>query len=402
MGKKHEETGRAHVLPLEDDAEGVSGVHVAPWLERLRRLEGVLGADARALLTDARERILGRFYRVPRADWGGILDAAVERLLRGGSRAVCARAQVQHAVFCSAIDVDRRRWEEEIDAPKDEVEAELLRARRSADELHGRERQLFLTVCALDDVAVGDEGGKAVLHGAVAHQMRRNTAHQHLSRAWRKICADGRLGAWGHEWRSVQRFVCDPPSIELWEAARAYMDACDLHGGHGGAAFDAWVKAHEDHNDWFAEYKKQSARAALAWRAFASSLSGSRLRPGDVAATLVAGCAGLGLDARVFPAKVAHQGWIDLLDRVPRPSPPAREAWRLFLRTHGFERPVEEAFHCLEQQSVMAEETGAALNDAFEALLLRSEQLSPEFRRTRDDFLKQVAALSAPGRGRVP
>ena len=47
---------------------------------------------------------------------------------------------------------------------------------------------MFLAVRALDNVAAEDEVGKVVLNAAVAFQMRWNTAHQNVSRAWRKIC----------------------------------------------------------------------------------------------------------------------------------------------------------------------------------------------------------------------
>ncbi len=226
-----------------------------------------------------------------------------------------------------------------------------------------------MAVCALDDAAVEDEVRRVVLCGAVAYQVRWNTAHQNLSRAWRKICEGSPLGAWCGDWRGGHRFVCGPPPFELWEAGRAYLDTCSGRDGRGGEAFEAWVKAHEAHQDWFNEWKRQSARATRRWRELTVALDASPVRPGAVHASLVARCAALGIDRWVVPAKLAQQSWRDLLDAAHRPPPAARRAWLAFVRESGFGPAAEAAFRALDRDAELVEVANVELEAAYQRLL---------------------------------
>lgn len=402
MVKKTEELRPAPARPDEE----ISGVRVSPLtvsppellvvappsgprLSVANGAWGVWGEElARRLVTEVGVHVLRRFTRLTREDGEAVLAAAAEQLVGEGPPAGAIEARVRHAVFCAAVPVDRRRWIEQSEADP----AELARAARRAAALSGRERRVLFAVCALDDVADEGEVGKVVLHAAVAYQMRWNTAHQHLSRAWRRL-GEGGFATACKEWRAGQRFVCPAPSVALWTAARAYLDACNGRGGFGGGAFDLWIDAHEDHNGRFTEWKKQSTAATQGWRAFVGGLDESGVRPVEVVAALVAACRELGADRWVVPAKIGHQTWRDLLHEAPRPSPEARTAWRRFLRGYPFGGAVEAAFRELEREAALAEAASAELERAYKRLLGAAELRSGECVRAKDDFRRLVDAL---------
>jgi hypothetical protein len=315
-----------------------------------------------------------------------VLDAAAERLMRSGPPSPGSiEAHVRRTVFCEAVAVDRRRFAEEVGAPIEQVHRALEGARGRLSSLTGRERSVLLAVFTLDDVAEEDEVGKVVLHAAVAYQMRWNTAHQHLSRAWRKLI-DGPLAKWETEWRAAHRFICDPPSFELWSAARAYLDACSGRGAHGGPSFAEWSRAHEDHNAWFCEWKKRSGLATQGWRSFVAGLEGCGVAPCDLADELVGSCTALGIDRWLVPAKVRRQSWGDLLREAPRPSPEARASWRLLLRSHPFGAENQGAFRELEREAAFAEVAGVELESAYHRLLAAAEGRSRDGVQAKEDF----------------
>jgi hypothetical protein len=393
MSNKLDGTGRDYDLAsiVDDDS---SGVRENPWLSWLRtataRLDGAPGGrlDGRWALAGA--EVLGRFEGLSHEDRIAAFDAAIVRLSCLPAPTERTEARFAHAVLCEAILVEKRRWMEQLGAPPAEVARQLDLARQRAAALAGREKSVFVAVCALDDTASGDEIGKVVLRAAVAYQVRWNTAHQNVSRAWRKICEGSPLGAWCKDWRAGHRFVCGLPSFELWEAARAYMDACSGKGDHGGAAFEAWVRAHEAHNAWFSEWKKQSSRAARRWRDFAGGLDASGIRPGAVHAVLVQECSALGIDRCVVPARLRQQSWSELLEATHRPSPAARGAWLSFLREHGFGADVEAAFRALERDASLADVACVELEHAYARLLAAAESAGGASRSAREVFCARV------------
>ncbi len=395
MAENLEAAGRVVDPRGEDDS---SGIRANPWTAHLRtlrrHLEGAMDPRARALaggmLAVSGARVLARFDRLNESDHGAILDAAIDRLERVPGP--CSEARVAHAVLGAAIPVEQRRWVDQIDAPRAEIARDLAVASRRAAALGGRERSIFFAVCALDDTASEEEVGKVVLRAAVAYQMRWNTAHQNVSRAWRKICEGTALGAWCGDWRAGHRFVCGAPPFALWEAGRTYMDACSGRDGHGGEPFDAWVKAHEGHNAWFNEWKKQSSRAARRWRDLAMKLDASGVRPSAVHGALVQDCAALGIDRWVIPAKLAQQSWRELLDAANRPALPARGAWLAFLREHGFPSSVEAAFRAFERDAELADVASVELEHAYKSLLAAAERQSSAGLHARDAFRALIDA----------
>jgi hypothetical protein len=391
------------------DEEAISGVRENPLPVHLRALdprrssgaahEPLDPLDPLGPLDDARlislgTRVLARFDRLSRDDHDAVYEAARSRLEEVPRPLDDAR--IGHAVLAAASALDLRRWIAEIDAPPTDVARELALAGRRAAALTEREGKVFLALRALDNVAADDEVGKVVLNAAVALQMRWNTAHQNVSRAWRKICEGSPLGEWCGDWRAGHRFVCGLPSLELWTAGRAYMDACNGHGGQGGEAFDAWVQAHEAHNAWFSEWKKQSARAVRRFRDLARVLDASGVRPRAVHAPLVQGCAALGIDRWVIPAKLASQSWRDLLEPAHRPSLPAFGAWSAFLRKYGFGPAAEAAFRALERDTALVDVACVELEHAYRRLLVAAEQQTGESTSARDAF----RALLERGAGR--
>lgn len=358
-----------------------SGVHLA-----LRPGWGALGEElARRLTEELGARVLRRFPRLSREDRATVLAAASARLLASGPPQGPIEAHVRRAVFCEAREIDLTRFAEELRAAPGELEACLTLARRRLSRLTTRERSVLGAVFTLDAVAEEDEAGKVVLHAAVAHQMRWNTAHQNVSRAWRKLCDHG-LGAFGVDWRAAHRFVCDPPGIELWKAARGYLDACSGRGVHGGPAFVEWSDAHEQHNAAFNEWKRCSQGATQAWRALADTLDRGLLQPRQVVGPLVAACAALGLDRWVVPAKLPQQSWSALLADAPRPTPEARDAWRAFLWAHPFGADVEIAFCELGTEAARADASGAEVARAYHRLLAAAERRTSEGVRAKDEF----------------
>jgi hypothetical protein len=387
MTEKLDRTGRLYDRRHDDD---VSGVRENPWLARLRSLHARVGGDPRVRV-DGRwaqvgAEVLARFDRLTSDDQAAAFEAAVEGLSRLPPTTHLDEARVAHAVLCEATLVDQRRWIEQLQVSPAVVARELDFARRRAAALSGREKCVFVAVCALQDVADDDEIGKVVLRAAVAYQVRWNTAHQNVSRTWRKICEGSALGAWCKDWREGHRFVCDLPSLQLWEAARAYMDACSGKGDHDSEAFDAWVKAHEAHNAWFSEWKKQSARAVRRWRDFALCLDASGIRPGAVHASLKQGCSALGIDGCVVPAKLAQQSWGELLEASHRPAPAARGAWLAFLREHGFGPEAQAAFRAMERDAALVDAACAEVEHAYARLLSAAERTGGASRSARQAF----------------
>lgn len=381
------------------DEEG-SGIHPAVWRSPIAMVTtaapegwGTWGEElARRLVAELGARVLRRFSRLTVRDGAAVLEAAAERLVRSGPPSVGPiEAHVRRTVLCEAVAVDRRRFAEEVGATTEHMQKALDVARGRLSSLTGRERSVLLAVFTLDHVAEEDEVGKVVLHAAVAYQMRWNTAHQHVSRAWRKLC-EGSLSKWETEWRAAHRFVCDPPSFELWAAARAYLDACSGRGAHDGPAFAAWTRAHEDHNAWFCEWKKRSALATQRWRAFVAGLDGSGLTPRDLAEPLVDACGALGIDRWLVPAKVARQSWHDLLHEAPRPSPEARAAWRALLRAHPFGAATQAAFREVERETAFAEVASVELTGAYHRLLAAAEGRSQDGVQAKEEFRRTLEA----------
>lgn len=347
---------------------------------------------ARRYVAEAGVRVLRRLPRLTHGDRDAVLDAAAGRLVRSGPPSgVTLDAHVRRTVYCEALAFDRRRLAEELDLAPEALAALLAGARERIAGLSVRERPLLLAVFALDAVADEDEAGRVVLHAAVAHQMRWNTAHQHISRAFRKL-AEGALSGWGLEWRSAHRLLCDPPSMELWLCAREYLDACSGRGAHAGPAFQAWTRAHEDHNAWFNEWKKQSASATLQWRGFAHELDRGGVAPRHLVGPIVAGCKALGIDRAVIPGKVRLQSWRELLDGAQRPTPEGRNAWRGLLRAHPFGARVEAAFREVERDAALAEVASVELEAAYHRLLKAAEGRSVDGIRARDEFRRLVEA----------
>jgi len=384
--------------PIAPAEEG-SGVHVVVWRRPAAKEGdasegwGAWGEElARRLVAELGARALRRFPRLNARDGAAVLDAAAERLVRSGPPSPGPiDAHVRRTVFCEALAVDRRRFAEDVGATAEQVRQALDGAHGRISLLTDRERAALLAIFTLDHVAEEDEVGKVVLHAAVAYQMRWNTAHQHLSRAWRKLC-EGPLAAWQTEWRGAHRFVCDPPSFELWAAAREYLDACSGRGAYGGPTFAAWTHAHEDHNAWFCEWKKRSALAATRWHAFADALEGSGLHPRDLAGPLVEACGALGIDRWLVPAKVRRQCWRDLLCEAPRPSLETRAAWRTLLRAHPFGAETMAVFRELEREAALAEVAGVELESAYHRLLAAAEGRSRDGVQAKDDFRRALEA----------
>ena len=179
------------------------------------------------------------------------------------------------------------------------------------------------------------------------------------------------------------------------------MDACNGHGGQGGEAFDAWVQAHEAHNAWFSEWKKQSARAVRRFRDLARLLDASGVRPRAVHAPLVQGCAALGIDRWVIPAKLANQSWRDLLEPAHRPPLQAFGAWSAFLRKYGFGPTAEAAFRALERDTALVDVASVELEHAYRRLLVAAEQQTGEsHERTRRVSCSPRTRSGSMSRGR--
>jgi hypothetical protein len=384
MVEKPEEAGTSYRPPHDDDT---SGVRENPWAAHLRAMEG-RGDDPHAhlaaLVAQVGAPVLGRFPRLDRDERAAVVAAAIDRVATRPEGAL-STAHLAHAVLCEAIPAALRLWIAHTKADPAEVAHDLAFARRRLCALSGRERVMFAAVCALDDTAGEDEVSQVVLRAAVAFQMRWNTAHQNVSRAWRKICAGTSLYEQCEDWREGHRFVCGPPSFRQWETGRAYMDACSGRGGHGGEAFGAWVEAHESHNGWFNEWKKQSSRATRRWKELAAALDASAVTPARLQGPLIQSCVALGIDRWVFPIKLAQQSWQDLLDHAQRPSGQAREAWLPFLRAHGLEE-VEPSLRALQHDATLADVASVELVEAYRRLLSAAEQQSPEGLRARDAF----------------
>lgn len=398
MVEKLEGTGRVYTPSHDDDA---SGVRENPWAAHLRRPGSAMGPGGiyEALVAQAAPRVLGRFERLDRDDRAAVLAAAAARLSQEPSPAPLAEARIAHAIACEASAADLRRWVAEIGADPGEIAHDLARARRRAAALGGRERRVLAAVCALDHVASGEEVGKVVLRAAVAFQMRWNTAHQNVSRAWRKICHGTQLATWCGSFRAGHRFVCDPPSVELWEVASAYMAACRGREATSGAAgsletepFEDWLRAHEAHNAWFAEWKRQSARATRRWKELALVLDASGVRPGALHGPLVQSCAALGIDRWVIPAKLGQQSWRELLEPANRPGAGARGSWLIFLREQDLGATVETAYRELERDAALAEVASVELEHAYRRLLLAAERQSDGSRKARDAFRALIEA----------
>jgi hypothetical protein len=352
MVEKLEGRGRACDRP---DEEAASGIRENPLPVHLRASERrPVEALAGGRLAEVVARVLSRFDRLSHDEHGAVRATALDGL--AAARVPLTEGRVGHAVLAAAISLEQRRWVDEIGVPHGEVARELTRARRRWAALPGREGKVFLT------------------------------AHQNLSRAWRKICEGSDLASWCGSFRTGHRFVCGPPALDLWEAGRAYMDACNGHGGQGGEAFDAWIKAHEAHNAWFSEWKKQSARAVRRWRTMARVLDASGVRPSAVHAPLVRGCAALGIDRWVVPAKLGQQSWNELLEPAHRPGLAAHGAWVAFLRANGFGPAPEAAFRELERDAALADVASVELEHAYQRLLLAAEQQTGESTSARDAF----------------
>jgi hypothetical protein len=438
---KRDGAGRAREPVIEDDS--VSGVRQSPWAARQRAVEGAVTAIG--------ERVLRRFELLSRVDRKSVLTMATRHvaLMRpvaavamgpqagpnpappvamgpqaapnpeaahvitedGAGAPVIVpagltEAKIAQAVYSAAIQAELKRFAEEIGVPHDEVAREIERAQRRAAALAGRERSVFYSVCALDAVATLEETGKVVLRAAVAHQMRWNTAHQNISRAWRKIGEGGKLGRWCGEWRAAHRFVWGPPSVTLWTAARAYMDACAGAGAvDSREAFDAWVKAHEAHNAWFNDWKKQSGRATRAWRDFLAALDARGVRPAACQPAISTRSAALGIERWVIPGRLAQQSWRDLLDAAHRPNAQAWDAWRTLLQDLGVfaeaeakgEPSVEDAFREAEREAALADEACAELERAYRELLAVAERQPEESIRARERFRELILAADAGG-----
>lgn len=373
---------------VERASDENSGVH-----RTLHGGWGALGEElAERLTEELGARVLSRFRRLSQVDGVVVLARATARLIESGPPArtpprwgrprpepagPSLDAYVRRTVFCEARRIDLVRFIDELRAEPDEVRQRIERVKRRLHLLTARERSVLRAVFTLDDVADDDEAGKVVLHAAVAHQMRWNTAHQHVSRAWRKLCDRGTEG-WDVDWRAVHRFVHEPPSVELWTAARSYLDACSGRGAHGGPAFVEWTEAHEAHNACFNDWKKHGHMAQIAWRALVDALDRSQVAPRHVVDPLVAQCADLGLDRWVVPSKLAQQSWRALLADVPRPSPETREAWRAFVWAHGFGADAEIAFSTLTAEVARADAAGVDLARAYHRLLIAAERRSSE------------------------
>jgi hypothetical protein len=164
-------------------------------------------------------------------------------------------------------------------------------------------------------------------------------------------------------------------------------------------SFEDWLRAHESHNAWFAEWKRQSSRATRRWKELAVALDASGVRPGALHARLVQGCAALGIDRWVIPAKLGQQSWRELLEPANRPAPAARAAWLPFLRESGLGRDVEEAFRELERDAALADVASVELEHAYRRLLLAAERQSVATLKARDAFR---ALIDGPGEPASP
>lgn len=386
---KRHETTPLRLITAED--EEVSGVYRASFREGEAPAWGAWGEElARRLVDELGARVLTRYPRLDADERARVLERVTQRLVRSGPpSAGTIAAHVRRAVSCEAIAVDRAQLAKELRVTEPELARILEAARRRLSSITARERSVLAAVFTLDHVAEEDEVGKVVLHAAVAHQMRWNTAHQHLSRAFRKI-AEGKLA--GVEWRAAHRFICPPPSFELWIAARAYLDACSGRGAHAGPAFAAWTRAHDEHNSWFSEWKKQSGAAAQRWRAFRDLLEASPVTPADVSDILLRDCHTLGIDRWLVPAKLPRQTWADLLGEAPRPSAEARPAWRDLLRSAPFSSEITAAFRAVEREAALAEVAGVELEAAYNRLLTAADSRPPDGVVAKDRFRRCLDA----------
>lgn len=372
--------------PREDES---SGVREAQPREPTSERWGVWGEElARRLVDELGAAVLRRFPRLDAESTRAITDAASSTLVRGGppqDRPI--EAYVRHIVHAEAVKRDRRRFlVETCEGEPAEVRRALDLARARLPKLSAREGDVLLAVFTLDDVAEDDEVSKVVLHAAVSLQMRWNTAHQNLSRAWRKLAAGG-LAAWELDWRSTHRLIREPTSFPMWIAARAYLDACGGRGALAGPAFDAWTAAHEAHNAAFNEWKRRGVAAMARWREFLESLDEARIPPAEVAESILGRCAALGIDRWVVPARLDREArWAGLLAKAPRPSQAERAEWRAFVHHEPFGASVAAALRALDRESALTEVAAVDIDAAYQQMLQAAASRPAEGVRAKEAF----------------
>lgn len=349
---------------------------------------GVWGEDlARRLVDELGASVLRRFARLDAEDTRAVTEIASAALVHAGPpEEGPIEAHVRHTVYGEAVRRERRRFAVEVCDDAAVAARALELAHDRLRRLSERERDVLHAVFALDDVAEDDEISKVVLHAAVSLQMRWNTAHQNISRAWRKL-AEGGLDAWELDWRSSHRLIREPTSYPMWIAAREYLDACSGRGAHAGPAFDAWTAAHEAHNAAFNELKRRSASATARWRAFLQSLDEARVAPADVAESVLGRCGALGIDRWVVPARIKHEsGWCQLLAETARPTQAERLAWRAFVHHEPFGAEVEAALRELDRESALAEVAGVDIDAAYQRMLEAAASRPAEGVRAKETF----------------
>ncbi len=240
----------------------------------------------------------------------------------------------------------------------------------------GIEWKTYLAVSTLRCVARAEEQSKVVIYAAVAFELRRNTADQHLSRARRKLRLQGESEAY-------------MPPLPLAIAGRDYLDACESSN-----AASTWAEAHEALAQRSCERLRTNKQAARAWRAFGAALSSAALRPVHVADALLGACAALGIDHRVPRNNIHTRGWRDLLDDERRPNASQRRAWCVFLGALRFAAKVQAAFERFDAEARAAEGALAALNESYEDLFRVAEGMPPTFTRAKKIFRERVEDAS--------
>ncbi len=111
---------------------------------------------------------------------------------------------------------------------------------------------------------------------------------------------------------------------------------------------------------------------------------------------LVQGCAALGIDRWVIPAKLAQQSWRELLEPTHRPASAPRSVWLEFLREHGFGPQAEAAFRELERDASLADVASVELEHAYARLLVAAERQSAASVGARDAF-RALIETGEPG-----
>ena len=398
-GSMVEHLGRTGGARDRRDDEAISGVRENPLPVHLRALERRHEAgeahepleslvDAPLLRLGA--RVLARFDRLSRDDHDAVFEAARSRL-EGVPRPL-GDARIGHAVLRrpspSSCGAGSSR-----STPRPPSRAGARRRRAAGGGARRARAQASSSRCARSTTPPPRTRWARSCSAPPSPSRCAGTRRTRTSPApGGRICEGTALGAWCGDWRAGHRFVCGPPPFALWEAGRAYMDACSGRDGQGGEAFDAWVKAHEGHNAWFSEWKKQSSRAARRWRDLARGPR--RLRGAAVRGPRGAGAGlrrprhrSLGDPGQARAAVLARAA----RRRQPAGAPGARRLARLPPRAR-LSPAAEAAFRAFERDAALADVASVELEHAYRSLLAAAERQTGAGLHARDAFRALIDA----------